>query len=87
MVREIALKDVGLLSVADAAAELGAAPRTVQKWIADGLLPVVVAGGGMRTVYLLRAADVKGFTPPPMGRPRKDATAPGPAKKAAGRKK
>lgn len=81
--REVPLADVGLLSVAEAAARLDVAERTVQKWIQDGLLPVVVAGGGMRTVHLVRLADVKAFEPPPRGRPHKEE----PVKKPARRTK
>jgi excisionase family DNA binding protein len=71
-VREVPLSSVGLLSVAEAAAALDAAERTVQKWIQDGLLPAVVAGAGMRTVHLLRLSDVKAFEKPARGRPVKD---------------
>jgi excisionase family DNA binding protein len=71
-VREVPLSSVGLLSVAEAAAALDAAERTVQKWIQDGLLPAVVAGAGMRTVHLLRLSDVKAFVKPVRGRPKDD---------------
>jgi hypothetical protein len=58
--------------------------RTVQKWIADGLLPILCAGYGKRGVHLLREKDVKAFTPPPLGkRPKTEKPAPkkGKAKK------
>jgi len=84
MVTEIPRASVGLMSVEEAAAARGWAARSVQNWIKAGLLPVVIAGGGMRTVYLLRAKDVEAFTPPPRGRPAKAAAPkPKPAKKAA----
>lgn len=52
---------------------LGAAERTVQKWVMDGLLPALSVGGGKRSAYLLRLKDVKKFKRPVMGRkPRKE---------------
>lgn len=69
MVREIPLAEVGLLSVADAAERRGWSVSAVQKWVQAGLIPVVVAGGGMRSTHLLRIKDVDAFTPPPRGRP------------------
>lgn len=66
---ELPLSAVGLLSLADVAARFGCSVRAVQKWVEGGLLPVVVAGGGKRTVYLVRVKDAAGFTKPPRGRP------------------
>jgi hypothetical protein len=71
VIREIPLSEVGLLSVADAAARKGVALRTFQKWVQDGLVPAVVAGGGMRAVHLFRPADVDAAVPPTRGAPRK----------------
>jgi hypothetical protein len=71
---EIPLAKVGLMTVEDAAAYIGRSVRGVQKFIAGGLLPAVVAGAGKsghRKVYLLRKVDLDGFTPPLMGRPPK----------------
>jgi excisionase family DNA binding protein len=68
-VTEISRESVGLLSVAEAAQRRGWSVSAVQKWIADGRLPAVVAGGGRRTVYLLRVRDVDRFVPPKRGRP------------------
>lgn len=65
----IPLSKSGLVEVEEAAKRLKAAARTVQKWIADGLLPVHSVGGGM--VYLIREADLKKFVRPKMGRPAK----------------
>jgi hypothetical protein len=72
MLSEIPLSEYGLMTVDEAAAARGWVVRTVQKWITDGLLPVVCAGHGKRGVYLLREKDVKAFTPPPRGRPAKE---------------
>lgn len=66
---EIPLSRVGLLTVPETAEQLGRSIRGVQKLIADGRIPVVIAGTGRRIVYLIRAVDVKKFTPPPRGRP------------------
>ena len=74
MVSEIPLSEFGLLTVDGAAALRGWRVRTVQKWIADGLLPAVCAGKGRRGVYLLREKDVRAFTPPTRGRPTSSAT-------------
>jgi predicted site-specific integrase-resolvase len=82
MISEIPLSDYGLVTVDDAAQRRGWVVRTVQKWIMDGLLPVVCAGKGKRGVYLLREEDVTAFTPPARGRPKKDA----PKKSGAKRK-
>ena len=69
MVTEILLSEFGLVTVDEAAKMRGCAVRTVQKWVADGILPALCAGKGRRGVYLLRA-----FTPPPRGRPAPSAT-------------
>ena len=45
--------------------------RAVQKWVAAGLLPAVVASSGKRAVYLVRLQDLKGFERPTQGRPSK----------------
>lgn len=66
---EIALAKVGLMTVPEVAEELGRSVRGVQKLIQAGRLPVVAAGAGRRVVYLVRAADVKRFVPPALGRP------------------
>lgn len=71
MISEVRRSDYGLMTVEEAAARRGWAVRTVQKWILDGLLPVVCAGHGKRGVYLLRQKDVDGFEPPARGRPPK----------------
>ncbi len=57
------LSEVGLETVATAAARKGWAPKTVQNWIAAGLLAACPVGGGRGTL-LLRVADVDAFTPP-----------------------
>jgi hypothetical protein len=66
---QIPLADSGLLSVEAVAARHGCTPRAVQRWVADGLLPAHVIGSGNRTVYLIRARDLKRFAPPARGRP------------------
>lgn len=66
---EIPLSSLGLLTVAEAADLKGWQVRTLQRWIQDGRIPVVVVGGGMRTVYLLRRKDVNRFKEPDRGRP------------------
>ena len=71
-VREISLESLGLISVEDAAALKGVTPRSVQRWIADGLLPAIQAGSGNKLVYLLRRRDVERFTVPARGRPAKE---------------
>lgn len=71
------LAEVGLISVKDAAERRGWSVKSVQNWIAAGLIPCAVAGGGMRTVFLLRLADVDAFTEPPRGRPAGTKNAPG----------
>lgn len=78
MIREIPLADVGLMSVAAVAAEFGASQSTVLNWVRAGRLPVVVAGGGMRTVYLVRVADLKGFERPKIGAPPREKPKPAP---------
>jgi hypothetical protein len=65
------LSDAGLIAVKDAADRRGWAVKSVQNWINAGLIPFTVAGGGMRTVFLLWIKDVDAFTPPPRGRPAK----------------
>ena len=72
MISEIPRAELGLMTVSEAAELRGWVVRTVQKWIADGLLPVVCAGDGRRGVYLLRVKDVKTFTPPTRGPKPKD---------------
>ena len=79
MSSEIPLSKYGLVTVDDAAATKGWAVRSVQNWIAAGLIPFVRAGTGRRCVYLLREEDVKTFIPPARGRP--------PAKKPAAKGK
>jgi hypothetical protein len=86
------LADVGLETVAEAAARRGWAPKTVQNWIARGLLAACPVGPG-RGVYLLRVADVDALVPPERedgrGRPlavrkkRKPRTKPAPRPAAA----
>ena len=67
---EIPLSEVGLLTVAHVAARLGrCTARSVQNWIADGLLPVVIASSGRRSVFLVREKDLASFTRPTRGRP------------------
>jgi excisionase family DNA binding protein len=72
VVNEISMSEFGLVTVEEAASFHECEPRTVQKWIKDGLIPVLRAGPGQRCVYLLREKDVKAFTAPPMGRPKKE---------------
>jgi excisionase family DNA binding protein len=79
--REIPLSELGLISVADAAARMGCTVRSVQRWIALGNLAAAVAASGNRRTYLLRIADVDAFQVRPVGRPRKELPT-----KAAGRK-
>jgi predicted site-specific integrase-resolvase len=69
-VKTIPLAKFGLMTVEDAAAHHGCSVRAVQKWIGDGLLSVVVIGGGKRVIHLLRTADVKAFAKPTRGRPK-----------------
>lgn len=63
------LSDFGLVTVEEAAAARGWAVRTVQRWIADDLLPAVAVGEGRNRKHLLAAADVDAFTPPARGAP------------------
>jgi hypothetical protein len=65
--KEIPLSDFGLETVADAASRRGWTVRTVQNWIALGLIAAVRAGTGQRAVFLLRTADVDKFVPPLRG--------------------
>ncbi len=55
-----------LLSTADVATRYDVAERTVQSWIAGGLLPARRIGG----VYVVFGQDLAGFAPPKQGRPR-----------------
>lgn len=82
--RELPLSLLGVVSVDDWAAELGRTTRAVQRWIARGLIPAFVVGAPPRQTYLLRVADVKAFTPPPVGRPPKGTPAK-PRRKPKGR--
>jgi len=64
-VREIPLSKLGLMTVADGAKRIGYAQRTLQRWIQDGRILVVVVGPtGRRSQYLLRKADLDKFIPP-----------------------
>ncbi len=67
--KEFPLAESGLIAVKDAADRKGWAVKSVQNWINAGLLPVAIAGAGMRRTYLLRIVDVDAFTPPARGRP------------------
>lgn len=71
-IKQIPLSAVGLLTLPEVAERLECSLSAVQKWTASGRLPVVVAGSGSRRTYLVREKDLKGFTRPPMGRPRKE---------------
>lgn len=70
---ELNLSDFGLLTVQQVAESRGCHPRTVQRWIAAGLLPAVpIQGSGPHPVYLVPAKIERKFTPPPKtGRPRR----------------
>lgn len=68
--RELPLSRFGLMTVGEACARYGWAAKTVQNWVRAGLLPAVVVGAGRGGgSFLLPAADVEAFTPPPRGRP------------------
>ncbi len=71
MVKKISAESLGLCEIADAAIRLGAAERTVQKWVFDGLIPALPVGKGRRLAYLVRLADVDAFRRPTMGRPKR----------------
>ena len=59
-------RSLGLLTV-DRAAELrGVWPKTVLRWIREGLFPVVVVGDS-RPVYLIRREDLDRFSQPKRG--------------------
>jgi hypothetical protein len=61
------MDEIGLLTVAEAAKELGKQPRDVQRYIkAKRLIPVVTVG----RAFLLDPKDVAAFTPPPPGYPK-----------------
>ena len=69
MISEIPRSEYGLETVHEAATRRRLKVRSVQNWIAAGLLPVVCAGTSRRRVYLLRIKDVDAFKPRPRGRP------------------
>jgi excisionase family DNA binding protein len=54
-----------LLSTSDVASRLNVSERTVQSWIAGGLLPARKVGG----VHIIFAQDLASFEPPKKGRP------------------
>jgi predicted site-specific integrase-resolvase len=64
----IPLSDFGLMTVAEAAAHRGITPRAVLNWINAGLLPVTVAGTGLKRVYLIPTHEVKRLESPKKGR-------------------
>lgn len=70
---ELDLADYGLMTVQQVAESRGCHPRTVQRWIADGLLSAVsVRGQGPHAVYLVPVKLERKFVPPvKTGRPRK----------------
>jgi excisionase family DNA binding protein len=78
--RVVALADVGLMSVEEAAAVKGCDPSTVRRWASRGDIPVIVVGTGRSAKFLLRKTDVDGFTPGPVGAPKGNRNA---AKEAA----
>lgn len=67
----IPLDSLGLVTVDEAARMRGVHRRTVQNWIAAGLIPAVAAGGEQKVTYLLRRRDVERFNHPAPGRPAK----------------
>lgn len=67
-----------LLSVAEAARRRGVDQRTVRGWIRRGLLSATRYGDRL---WLIRESDLSKFRNPKMGRPRKDAGQPKPARK------
>lgn len=56
-----------LLSTADVASRLNVSERTVQGWVASGLLPA----GKLGSVHIIFGQDLARFTPPKQGRPPK----------------
>jgi excisionase family DNA binding protein len=68
--RQVALADVGLMTVEEAAAVKGCDPSTVRRWASRGDIPVIVVGSGRSAKFLLRKTDVDGFTPGPVGAPK-----------------
>jgi len=60
---EFFLSDVGLETVGEACARRGWAPKTLQNWIARGLIAACKVGSG-RGFLLLRTADVDALVPP-----------------------
>lgn len=70
MIDAIPLADFGLCTVEEAAERLHSNVRSVQRWIARGLIPAVIVRGGERPWYLLRLVDVGRFQPPPVGYPK-----------------
>jgi excisionase family DNA binding protein len=63
------LIDFGLLTVADVCGRFGCSAKAVQNWIAAGRLAAIEVGGG-RGTYLVPAAALDDFVPPPRGRPK-----------------
>ena len=75
------------LTTSEVAERLNAADRTVRLWCKRGLFPNAFEQQSPRGSYwLIPASDLSGFTPPPMGRPKKAAPANGAGKKKGGRK-
>jgi excisionase family DNA binding protein len=61
------MDEIGLLTVAEAADELGKKPRDVQRYVKNGhLTPVTKVG----RAFLFDPEDIKTFTPPKPGYPK-----------------
>ena len=71
-----------MLTTAEAAALLSergapAKPDTVKHWCQQGRFPNAKPPASQRGVWLIPAADLDGFTPPTMGRPKRRTAAEG----------
>ena len=59
------------LSTAEVAEIFGVVPRSVREWCARGLFPKAYEQQTSRgPIWMIPEEDLKGFTPPKMGRPR-----------------
>jgi hypothetical protein len=61
--REFSLAEVGVETVGEASARKGWAPKTIQNWIARGLIRAKKVGPA-RGVLLVLIAEVDAFEPP-----------------------
>lgn len=68
--RAVELEPYGLLTVEQAAKRRGVAPRTVQRWVENDGISVVLLGTARNRVYLIPVAELDAYVPGPKGAPK-----------------